>query len=113
MQIRTEVTGGIEVARFIGRIDGDAAAGVRAAAELSRTLPVAFDLSGVDFMDSAGLGALVVLIRSYRDAGVPCVLAGATPLVAQILRVTAIHQLVPVTPTMEQAMTTLLTRKSA
>jgi anti-sigma B factor antagonist len=48
---------------------------------------VVLDLSRVDFLDSSGLGALVAL-RQLLGAARPMELAGLTPPVARVLRLT-------------------------
>ncbi|MEY4982699.1 MAG: hypothetical protein RIR62_965 [Pseudomonadota bacterium] len=48
---------------------------------------VVLDLARVDFLDSSGLGALVAL-RQLLGAGRPLELAGLTPPVARVLRLT-------------------------
>jgi anti-sigma B factor antagonist len=48
---------------------------------------VVLDLSGVDFLDSSGLGALVA-VRQLLGAARPLELAGLTPPVARVLRLT-------------------------
>jgi anti-sigma B factor antagonist len=62
------------------------------------------DFSGIEFMDSAGLGGLVLLIRSYRQAGRKCILAAAPPLVAKIFKITAIERMTQVLPSLESAL---------
>jgi anti-sigma B factor antagonist len=104
MNITCETTGDAMSARIDGSIDASAVAAFNQSPELqSKMRDIVIDLAGVDFMDSAGLGALVMLIRGYREAGRKCVLASAPPIVAKILKVTSIHQLTPVAPDMEQA----------
>ncbi len=65
------------------------------------------DFSAVEYMDSAGLGGLVLLIRSYRQAGRKCLLAGAPPLVAKIFKITAIERMTQVMPSVQSALQAL------
>jgi anti-sigma B factor antagonist len=62
------------------------------------------DFSAVEYMDSAGLGGLVLLIRSYRQAGRKCILAGAPPLVTKIFKITAIERMTQVLPNLQSAL---------
>jgi anti-sigma B factor antagonist len=59
------------------------------------------DLSGVRFIDSAGVGALVSMLKAVRRAGRRMVLAGVTPPVLSILeiiRLTVIFEIRPGVP---------------
>jgi len=55
---------------------------------------VAVDLRKVDFLDSAGLGALVSLLKAVRPEG-ELVLFGARPSVREILRLTHLDSVFP------------------
>ncbi len=68
-----------------------------------RDTDLLIDLSQVEFLDSAGLAALVLVIRAHKSAGRVCVLAAPTPIVSRILKLTAIHQLVYISDTIEGA----------
>ena len=91
MPVSVEVDGVTVVAHVEEkRIEGKAAAELRS--RILEALPtegarVAVDLSGVDFVDSSALGALVSVLREVRPTG-DVVLYGARPGVAGILRVT-------------------------
>lgn len=52
---------------------------------------VVLDLSAVTFMDSSGLGAVVSLMKHFAP-GVRLELAGLTPLVAKVFRLTRMDQ---------------------
>jgi anti-sigma B factor antagonist len=49
------------------------------------------DMSGVTFLDSTGLGAIVALQRRQRPHGGVVAIANATPMVAKILQLTGMH----------------------
>lgn len=53
---------------------------------------VIVDLSGCDFVDSAGIGALVGASRRIRDAGGEVTTVGASPAVAAGLRMAGVVQ---------------------
>ena len=61
------------------------------------------DMSGVSFLDSAGVGALVSLFVSRRDAGKTLALASLTPQANAVLQVSGVLKLVPSYPTVEEA----------
>jgi anti-anti-sigma factor len=57
---------------------------------------VALDLSRLDFIDSAGLGMLLVLREAAESASVALVLRGARGQVQRLLTVSHFHTLVPI-----------------
>jgi anti-anti-sigma factor len=111
MTITSETHNGVVVAHLMGNLDISAGTPFRECAEIeARTGDLILDMAQVDFMDSAGLAALVVVIRGRKSAGHRCVLAAPTPIVAKILQITAIHQLSPIEPTLEGALRLLKDR---
>jgi anti-sigma B factor antagonist len=54
---------------------------------------VVVDLSGVEFMDSTGLSALVVAYRQADEIGSSVVVAGAQPAVRRVLEITQLDVL--------------------
>lgn len=60
-----------------------------------RNTPVVVDLSGVDFMDSSGLSALVSGLRTTRQAGSDFRIASAGAQVLAVLVLTKIDQIIP------------------
>ncbi len=70
----------------------------------ARNSDLILDMAQVDYMDSAGLAALVLVIRGHKSAGKRCALAAPTPIVAKILKITAIHQLAPIEELLEGAL---------
>jgi len=50
------------------------------------------DLSGVEYMDSTGLGTLVGLHKRLREAGGQVLIAGAQPRVRKIFDITGLTQ---------------------
>lgn len=61
------------------------------------------DLSGVSFVDSSGLGALVALLKRVGPSG-SLVLAGVQPPVAKLLALTRLDRVFEVHPTLAAAM---------
>ena len=64
----------------------------RQALESGRTALIV-DLSQTLFIDSAGLGSLVSLLKGCRQRSVRLALAAPTPQVCQIIELTRLHQL--------------------
>ncbi len=72
-----------------------------------RTEPAAhlvLDMSGLSFLDSAGVGALVSLFVSRRNAGKTLALASLTQQGTAVLQVSGLLKLLPVYPSVEQAL---------
>jgi anti-sigma B factor antagonist len=61
------------------------------------------DMSGVSFLDSAGVGALVSLFVSRRNHGKTLALAALTQQGTAVMQVSGLLKLLPVYPSVEQA----------
>jgi anti-sigma B factor antagonist len=64
---------------------------------------VVLDMSGVTFLDSAGVGSLVSLFVSRRNQGKRFGLAALTPQGAAVVMLGGLHNLLPVYKTVEEA----------
>ncbi|MFI6128178.1 STAS domain-containing protein [Micromonospora sp. NPDC051141] len=64
---------------------------------------VVVDLAGVGFMDSSGLGALVVVFRALRETGGRLVLAAVRPPVRNVLAVTSVDRAIRVYDSVPEA----------
>jgi len=62
------------------------------------------DMSGVSFLDSAGVGALVSLFVHRRNAGKSFAIAGLTQQGNAVLQVAGLTKLLPNFPTVEGAL---------
>ena len=96
-QVAFSVEGATLTARVTGEIDHHAARRLRDAIdeEVFRTLPatLALDLSGVDFMDSAGLGLILGRLNLMTDRRGVLKLSGLRPAVARILLLAGVERL--------------------
>ncbi len=63
------------------------------------------ELSDVPFMDSAGLGALIGGIRRARENENKVVVACSRPTLTRLLHTTGFDRIVPVTETIDEAVT--------
>jgi anti-sigma B factor antagonist len=73
---------------------------------LAETVPAGrllIDLSGVSFVDSAGLGALIGGIRRARELGGQVVVACSRPTLIRLLRTTGFDRIVVVAETVAEA----------
>jgi anti-anti-sigma factor len=62
------------------------------------------DLSGVEFMASAGVHVLLEMSAQLEAAGGSLRLARVHPMVARVLSLTRADELVPVLPTVDEAL---------
>ncbi|HEX9681871.1 MAG TPA: STAS domain-containing protein [Acidimicrobiales bacterium] len=76
-------------------------------AELEGVTRLVLDLSGVPFMDSAGLGALIGTIRSTRDAGGQVVVVAPHDDVRRLLHTAGFDRIVTVTGDVDTAVAEL------
>ena len=68
---------------------------------------VVIDMSGVPFLDSSGLGALIGAIRRVRELGGDVAIACNRPSVEHLLRTTGFDRIVTLAETLEKAATSL------
>jgi anti-sigma B factor antagonist len=68
---------------------------------------VILDLSGVPYIDSAGLGSLVSAYVSRHKSGQRTVLTGVNPRIIHLLEITRMAQLFPIFPSLADALEAL------
>ncbi|HWI02043.1 MAG TPA: STAS domain-containing protein [Propionibacteriaceae bacterium] len=103
----TVVDNGATVIEATGRLDMVAAQQLKALVESAigkSAVPVVVELSHVQFMDSAGLGALISGLRATRQAGSELRIAGAHSQVLAALAMTRIDRVIPPYPSVEDAL---------
>jgi anti-sigma B factor antagonist len=62
------------------------------------------DMSGVSFLDSSGVGALVSIFVSRKHAGKSLVLAGLTKQGVAVMQVSGLMKLIPTYPSVDEAL---------
>ena len=65
------------------------------------------DLSGVAFVDSSGIGALIGALRRSRETGSAVAVCSPRPSVNRVLDLVGLDRLVPVVANVEQALAAL------
>ena len=68
-----------------------------------RTKPVIVDLSGVDYMDSAGLGSVISIYTSCQQSQRGFAITGLTERIRTLFKVTNVEGLLPCFDTMAEA----------
>jgi anti-sigma B factor antagonist len=62
------------------------------------------DLSGADYMDSAGLGTLVGMLKRVKEAGGVMAIAGPQPRVRRLFEITGLDQIFSIYQDLDTAM---------
>lgn len=96
MNIHTKVLGdGVTILKLVGKLNMVSAPHLRdviSSAIVAGNSRLAIDLSGVDFMDSSGLGALINGLKTARQAGGDLRIASPTEQVQLVLELTNIDR---------------------
>ena len=108
LDIHIDLDAGCTICRPVGELDAFTVSQFRQAlAELASSSRLLIDLSGVPFVDSAGLGALIGGIRRVRELGGDVAVACPRPTLTRLLRTTGFDRIVTVTPTPSEALQVL------
>ena len=108
LDIQVDLDRGATICRPVGELDAFTVSQFRQTlAELASSPQLLIDLSGVPFVDSAGLGALIGGIRRVRELGGDVAVACPRPTLTRLLRTTGFDRIVTVTATLEEALATL------
>ncbi len=105
LDIQVEQAEGYTICRPVGELDAFTVSQFRQAlADLasSRQLLI-IDMSGVPFVDSAGLGALIGGIRRTRELGGDVAVCCTRPTLTRLLHTTGLDRIVPVAGSLEEA----------
>ncbi|HXJ39656.1 MAG TPA: STAS domain-containing protein [Bryobacteraceae bacterium] len=67
------------------------------------TRKIVFDVSGVTYIDSSGMGQIAFSAGKVTRAGGQCRVAGAAGMVLEVFRITRVDSVVPFADTVEEA----------
>jgi anti-sigma B factor antagonist len=99
---------GYTICRPVGELDAFTVSQFRQSlAEMASSHRLLIDMSGVPFVDSAGLGALIGGIRRVRELGGDVAVACNRPTLVRLLRTTGFDRIVTVAETVEEAVAAL------
>jgi anti-sigma B factor antagonist len=107
LKVETRQVGGISVVTCHGRIVlGEEAAGLRDTLKkvLTTSRQVVLNLSGVDYIDSSGLGTLVGVYSSARAGGADIKLTGVGQRLRDVLQITKLVTVFEVYDTEQEAL---------
>jgi anti-anti-sigma factor len=108
----------VDLTTAVFRLTGRMTLGMRLREVESRITDVAnqgihkliLDLSAIDFIDSAGLGALMILYGNMKVRGGQLRLVAPGTKVLDVLRLTHTDTIVPIDPNLEAALASKLSR---
>jgi anti-sigma B factor antagonist len=99
---------GLTVITPVGELDAFTVSRFRQeVAQVAAGSQVVIDMSGVPFLDSSGLGALIGAIRRVRELGGEVAVACNRPSVERLLRTTGFDRIVTLAETVEDAAASL------
>jgi len=96
LQIDSQVVDGVPTIYLQGEVDSYSAPRVRNILETlteSQQPTVLIDLTGLEYIDSAGLGVLVAALKVVNDRDGALAIVGLTPAVARVFRVPGLDSL--------------------
>lgn len=99
--------GRVTVCQVVGNLEFATAADFRSALADLGARRLVLDLSGVAFVDSTGVGALIGSLRRAREQGGDVVLCSPRPSVARVLGLVGVGHLVPITASVDDAVAAL------
>jgi anti-sigma B factor antagonist len=104
LEVDYQKASGYTVCRAVGELDGASAPRLREALTGDPAPDrLVIDLTGVSFVDSAGLGALIGGIRRTREASGAVAISTPRPGLTRVLRTAGFDRIVPMEPTVEAA----------
>ncbi len=101
MRIDAEDRGGTLYVSLSGEIDEHNAAAARAQADaladrgVGRTRRAIFDLSGISFMDSTGIGFLIGRYKKFSRYGIPVYVTNLSMSTDRILQMSGVYTVIP------------------
>ena len=107
MDYKIEKSGNILVVGIFGELDHHKAAPLREAIDSemmsARTKDIIIDLSGLELMDSSGIGVIMGRLRLVDSLGGVLCVSGASPSVQKIIELSGLTNLVFLCDTAEKA----------
>ncbi|MGB8493524.1 MAG: STAS domain-containing protein [Candidatus Acidiferrum sp.] len=96
-------TADVTVYQLKGKLSLETVAGFIPQMRQETARRVVLDMSGVNFLNSTGVGALVSLFVSRRNQGKTFALAALTPQATAVVTVAGLQKLLPVSKSVEEA----------
>ena len=100
MKVAKEYSGNVLIVEVVGELDHHTAAALKKdiKEELDKGIirHIVLDLSGLDFMDSSGLGVLLGRYKELSKWQGRMLVFGLQPVVEKLFRLTGLNRLIPV-----------------
>ena len=96
-------SGGTRIVRIAGPVLLSNFFALKAELEKEQQPITILDLSGVEYMDSAGMGAIINYYVSAQRRGNKLIAAGANYRVVELFKLTHVDSLIPMTANVEEA----------
>ncbi|MCX6921794.1 MAG: STAS domain-containing protein [Verrucomicrobia bacterium] len=109
LKIDHKVEGGVSVCRIEGRLDGQGAAVLEAHAQQrisAGETRLVLDMSGVDYISSAGLRCLLIIAKKAQGVNGRFALCCLAPMVLNVMNLSGFQQLLKICATQEEAVAT-------
>lgn len=103
LQVAESSNGTPSVVKLDGKLVLETVSGFLQTMRQQASPSLVMDMSGVSFLDSAGVGALVQLFVHRRNLGQKFALAGLTPQGMAVMQVAGLLKLLPVFPSVSEA----------
>src|SRR5687768_15117415 len=104
LEVQVEESDGLTICRPVGELDAFTVSQFRQVlAGIAGPTRLLIDMSGVPFVDSAGLGALIGGIRRARELGGDVAVCCNRPTLTRLLHTTGFDRIVTVAETVEDA----------
>jgi anti-sigma B factor antagonist len=104
MAREADANGDLLVSRLSGKLSLETVHDFMSTMRTEPATRLVLDMSGVSFLDSAGVGALVSLFVSRRNHGKTLALAALTQQGTAVMQVSGLLKLLPVYPSVEKAL---------
>ena len=95
--------GNLLITRLIGKLSLESVHDFISTMRVEPAVHLVLDMSGLSFLDSAGVGALVSLFVTRRNHGKTLALAALTQQGTAVMQVSGLLKLLPVYPSVEEA----------
>jgi anti-sigma B factor antagonist len=101
MEITKSTNGDVAILKLDGRLDLESSGSLKSAtSELieDKFNKLVFDLRGIDFINSSGLGALVSILKNVRTHNGSLKLTGLAPYVKEVFDITQLSNIFEIYP---------------
>ena len=94
---------GTRIVRVVGPVLLNNFFALKGELDKTQTPVTILDLSGVEYMDSAGMGTIINFYVSSQRRGHKLIAAGVNQRVIELFKLTHVDSLIPITPTVDAA----------